>query len=175
MVRQGLDRSASQVRLARHSPSRSLYSADKTCSRFFVSAPSITVVGKPSAALAKEIEKTEKARIAAQRKSLGEAGLEEKKRVLKEAQAFNEREIPKEILEEFLVPEVCGSRLVHGGDANSRIARPSQVKSVSWIDVETAVNDPAGSSRSGSVQKHIDADPAKLPFFAHFSSVKVCL
>ena len=71
-----------------------------------MSAPSITVVGKPSAALATKIEADEKARVEAQRVELGEAGLKKKAEELKVAQTFNEREIPKEVLESFAVPSV---------------------------------------------------------------------
>lgn len=74
--------------------------------RYFVSAPSITVVGKPSAALAAKIEADEKVRLEAQRVELGEEGLKKKAEELKLAQTFNEREIPKEVLESFEVPSV---------------------------------------------------------------------
>lgn len=74
--------------------------------RYFVSSPSITVVGKPSAALASKIEADEKLRLKAQRKELGNEGLKKKAEELKLAQTFNEREIPKEVLESFEVPSV---------------------------------------------------------------------
>jgi Zn-dependent M16 (insulinase) family peptidase len=72
-----------------------------------VTAPTITIVGKPSAALAKSIVSDEKKRIAAQKEALGEQGL--KVEELKQAQAFNEREIPREVLEGFTVPSVSRS------------------------------------------------------------------
>lgn len=74
--------------------------------RYLVDAPTITIVGKPSAALAKSIEKAEKARIDAQKKALGEDGLAAKEKELQLAKDFNDRDIPREVLERFTVPDV---------------------------------------------------------------------
>lgn len=74
--------------------------------RYLVDAPTITINGKPSAALAKKIEKAEKARIKAQKTALGEAGLKAKEEELRLAKAFNDRDIPKEVLDSFGVPDV---------------------------------------------------------------------
>lgn len=72
-----MDRLLATVRLSPFDPEiRTL--KHSVISSYFVSAPSITIVGKPSAALAKKLEKDEKSRIKAQRDALGESGLAEK-------------------------------------------------------------------------------------------------
>ncbi|CED82231.1 cytoplasm protein [Phaffia rhodozyma] len=118
--------------------------------KYLASAPSITVIGKPSAALATKVETAEKERIKQQRKDLGEDGLRQKGEELKAAKAANDREIPKEILESFQIPNV---------------------NSISWIPVETAVND-GKVSKKGQVQECIAFDGENLPFFIHFSHLQ---
>jgi Zn-dependent M16 (insulinase) family peptidase len=91
-----------------------------------VTAPTITIVGKPSAALAKSIVSDEKKRIAAQKEALGEQGLKDKVEELKQAQAFNEREIPREVLEGFTVPSVSRSS---GNRSSSKERRRARIES----------------------------------------------
>lgn len=148
--------------------------------RYLVDAPTITITGKPSAALAKQIEKAEKARIKAQKAALGEAGLKAKDAELQRAKNFNDRDIPKDVLEEFGVPDVRPLHLA-APDSDPRAltpivsARLAQVKSVTWIDVQTAVNDPLRpSTGDGPVQKHVNADGPATPFHTHFANTKVC-
>ena len=74
--------------------------------RYFVSAPSLTVIGKPSAALADRIEKEEKARLEAQRKELGEEGLKKNEKVLEDAMKESNEPIPAEMLTGFPIPDV---------------------------------------------------------------------
>lgn len=50
--------------------------------------------------------------------------------------------------------------------------------SLTWIPVETAINDAPGtrvSADQGELQKYLDAEGVTLPFQAHFSQVKVGL
>ena len=75
--------------------------------------PTITINGRPSAALAKKVEKAEKARIKAQKMALGEAGLKAKEEELRLAKAFNDRDIPTEVLDSFGVPDVSLSHAPH--------------------------------------------------------------
>ena len=72
--------------------------------RWIVENKHVSVLGRPSAKLAKSIEEGEKSRIAARKKELGEEGLKRLQERLDEATADNEREIPKELLAKFPVP-----------------------------------------------------------------------
>jgi len=74
--------------------------------RWFVENKHVSVLGRPSAKLAKSIEEGEKERIAARKKELGEEGLKKLQERLDEATADNEREIPKELLGKFPVPGI---------------------------------------------------------------------
>ena len=74
--------------------------------RWVVENKHVSVLGRPSARLAKSIEEGEEARIAARKKELGEEGLKELQGRLDEATADNEREIPKELLGKFPVPGI---------------------------------------------------------------------
>lgn len=56
--------------------------------------------------MATKVEAAEKERIEEQKKLLGEEGLKKKGEELKAAKAMNDREIPKEILESFGIPDV---------------------------------------------------------------------
>lgn len=112
----------------------------------------VTILGKPSASLSKKLETEEKDRVAAQIKSLGEEGLKEKARKLDEAKAENDREIPKELLERFKVPET---------------------KSIHFIKTITARS---GAAREmgrleNPIQEIIDGEKTKLPLFIHFEHV----
>lgn len=115
-------------------------------------AHSVTIFGKPSALLSKKLEIEEKDRVAAQIKSLGEEGLKEKERRLAEAKTENDKEIPKELLEHFKVPET---------------------KSIHFIDTITARS--GAARRMGSlenpIQKIVDHDKTELPLFIHFEHV----
>ncbi|KAK4688517.1 presequence protease, partial [Tremellales sp. Uapishka_1] len=121
---------------------------------YFVSPPSITAIGKPSAVLANKIEKDEKERVSAQKDSLGEEGLKRLEAKLAAAKKESDRPIPEEMLTEFPITD------------------PS---SITWVPVETAVNQVQGqhvASDDGQVQAHLDQDGKPLPYMAHFAHVK---
>jgi len=79
------------------------------------------IKGKPSANLAESLEANEKARIAAQIKTLGPEGLAKLEAKLEAAKKTNDEPIPEEILTGFPVPNVA---------------------SISWIKVQSARNEP---------------------------------
>lgn len=115
-------------------------------------------MGKPSANLAEQLEKTEKARVAAQVKALGPDGLKKAEAELDAAKAEHDRPIPTEVLTSFPVPDV---------------------KSISWIPVESVQEPGKGrqvqyppSSDSGLL-KHVTADGEQLPFFVQYDHVEV--
>ncbi|BEI83257.1 hypothetical protein CcaverHIS002_0311250 [Cutaneotrichosporon cavernicola] len=122
--------------------------------KWYASAPSIGMIGKPSAKLAHEVEASDKKRIAEQKEKLGEDGLKKLKEKLEWAQKESDKPIPSEMLTVF--PTV----------------KPSEL---SWIPVETAINNAKNGnakSDSGDVQRYIDADGVTLPYEAHFADVK---
>ena len=93
--------------------------------RWISDAPHISILGKPSAKLAKKLKEDEvrlnkkknqlrrvkanwsqKARIEARKQQLGEAGLQELAQKLEKAKAENDKTIPKEVIDQFKIPGV---------------------------------------------------------------------
>lgn len=127
--------------------------------RYFIDAPRVVILGKPSAGLADSLQEAEKARIEKQREHLGPAGLERAGREVEDAKAEHDLPIPQEILSSFKVPDV---------------------RSISWIPVKSYQNavpsETAAArtpSRSDELAQHIEADGKELPFFVQFDHVKV--
>jgi len=73
---------------------------------FILDRPMAVVLGKPSAAMSKEISDGEKEREAQQAKDLGEDGLERLSKTLEDAMAENEKAIPEEILTSLPIPDL---------------------------------------------------------------------
>ena len=96
----------------------------KLTSRYFVSAPSINMVGKPSAALATKIEKDEKERIVQRKEELGEEKLKELEKLMQDAKKESEIEPPAEMIGSFPITDVSFASRVRRG---LTIAR--------WLDV----------------------------------------
>lgn len=71
--------------------------------RFFVNAPALTLIGKPSAALAKKIKEDAKALVDANVAKYGPEGLAKLQKEIEDAQAENDRPVPPEIIREFKV------------------------------------------------------------------------
>ena len=115
-------------------------------------ADHVTILGKPSASLSKKIEKEEKDRVAAQIKALGEEGLKEKERKLAEAKAENSKEIPKDLLERFKVPDTKSIHFINTTTARSGAAR----------DIGRLHN---------PIQEIVDGEKSDLPLFVHFEHV----
>ncbi|KAK0569478.1 hypothetical protein OC861_000851 [Tilletia horrida] len=128
--------------------------------KYLVSNPRLVVIGKPSAALAKQLKTDTKARVEQRKKELGPDGLKKLGDKLEAAQRENDKEIPPEMLSNFKIPAS---------------------DSIRWIPVGTGRNDPARASSSAQqsiadeldsqVQAHLDADGAPLPFFSQFDQI----
>ena len=126
-----------------------------------VNQPHVVILGKPSAALAEKLEKDEKARVAAQKERLGEEGLAAAERALEAAKKEHDKEIPKDVLASFPVPDV---------------------NSISWIPVQSLQEPGKGEGRrrlveqSGNAElaRHIQNDGQELPFFVQYDHVHVC-
>ena len=123
--------------------------------RFYITNPSITILARPSSALASSLESTETSRVAAQRAALGSEGLAKVEKLLTEAKAEHERPIPETVLTDFKVPDV------------GRIG---------WLPVQSVKNEMGKKPASkGSLEEHVLADGEGLPFFLQFDHVKVGL
>ncbi|KAF6227227.1 hypothetical protein HO133_008669 [Letharia lupina] len=112
----------------------------------------ISVIGKPSAALPDKIESREKARIAARKERLGVEGLEDLSARLAAAKAENDKEVPKEVLEQFEVPNTSSIHFI-----NTTTARAGAARNM--------------GSLQNPAQQVIDKD-SDLPVFLHFEHVQ---
>ncbi len=115
-------------------------------------APHVSILGVPSAKLSKKLKSDEKARVAKQKKDLGEEGLKRLEKKLADAKAENDKEIPRDILEKFKVPST---------------------ESIHFIDTTTARS---GAARKlgpldNKIQKIVDGDKSNLPLFIHFEHI----
>ncbi|CAE7154201.1 unnamed protein product [Rhizoctonia solani] len=122
--------------------------------KYWIEGPSVVVGARPSAKLQDKLETDEKARIEAQRKSLGSEGIAKLEEELNRAKAEHDRPIPRDMLTTFPVPDV---------------------KSISWIPVQSARNDPfsAKIEKIGSgLREHLDKDPVDLPYFIQYDQVQ---
>ncbi|CUA75460.1 putative protein C3H1,02c [Schizosaccharomyces pombe 972h-] [Rhizoctonia solani] len=122
--------------------------------KYWIESPSVVVGARPSAELQDELETGEKTRIEEQRKKLGPEGLAKLEEALNAAKAEHDKPIPPEILTGFPVPDV---------------------KSISWIPVQSARNDPFNTNveKVGSgLQDHLDKDPVELPYFVQYDHIQ---
>ena len=121
--------------------------------RVWMSEPNhISVIGKPSASLPDRIESMEKARIAARKERLGIKGLEDLSARLVAAKSENDKEVPKEILEQFEVPNISSIQFI-----NTTTARSGAAREMGFLQ------NPA--------QQIIDRD-SELSIFIHFEHVQ---
>lgn len=112
--------------------------------------PSVTVIGKPSAKLANQLEADTKARLEETKKKFGPEGLKQLEEKLHAAQEKNDKPYPDEFLSDFPIPDV---------------------ESIDWIEVETARTD---GKLDSNLQKVIDQkDPTALPFCVEFDRTSV--
>ncbi len=121
-------------------------------SRWISDAPHISILGVPSAKLSKKIKADEKARVAKQKKDLGEEGLKRLKEKLAKAKAENDREIPKGLLEKFKVPSTDSIHFI-----NTTTARSGAARKLGRLD--------------NKIQKIVDADDTGLSLFIHFEHI----
>lgn len=120
--------------------------------KWIADAHHISLLGKPSVALADKIKSEEVERIKAQREKLGEAGLEEKANKLEKAKAENDKPIPVEMMEKLKVPSTSSIHFFETTTARSGLA-----KKLGIMD--------------NKIQQIIDKDENGLPLFIHFESI----
>ncbi|KAK4055201.1 hypothetical protein OIV83_000481 [Microbotryomycetes sp. JL201] len=132
------------------------WTADKWAqllNKYVADAPSVTIIGQPSAALADKLEREEKARISANKVRYGEEGLAKLAKEIEDAQAENDKEIPSQVISQFKVPDVKG---------------------IQWINVESARSRGVAyedGMPANEVQEHVDADGVDLPLFVQFDHI----
>jgi Zn-dependent M16 (insulinase) family peptidase len=112
----------------------------------------VSILGKPSAKLAKELKKAEEARLAKRKEELGPAGLEALKKKLDEAKTKNDQPIPPHVLDKWPVPTTKSIHFIESTTARSGNARSLGVPS---NDIQTA----------------IDKAAKGLPLFVQFENV----
>lgn len=83
----------------------------------------VSILGKPSKAMADKLKADEIARVAAQKERLGPEGLEKLARKLEETKAKNDAPIPTELLEKWPVPGVNSIHFIESITARSGLAR----------------------------------------------------
>jgi Zn-dependent M16 (insulinase) family peptidase len=111
----------------------------------------VSILGKPSKALAAKLKAEEIARVAARKESLGPEGLKGLAKKLEDAKAKNDAPIPKELLEKWSVPGVSSIHFIESTSARSGLARHLGIS-------------------ENRIQKIVDADK-DLPIFIQFESV----
>mmetsp|Transcript_27016 Transcript_27016/g.48746 ORF Transcript_27016/g.48746 Transcript_27016/m.48746 type:complete len:971 (+) Transcript_27016:401-3313(+) len=135
---------------------------------YILDRPMAVVLGKPSAAMSKEISDGEKEREAQQAKDLGEDGLELLTKTLEGAMAENEQPIPEEILTSLPVPDLekvpsiplftarLSPSLLFPQDSLELAIVPESVRDVSTEDAEAIVTGLKGDSELAAVPFHAD-------------------
>ncbi|BDD56456.1 hypothetical protein MPDQ_006399 [Monascus purpureus] len=121
--------------------------------QWIADAHHVSVLGVPSSKLAEKLKKDEEARVAAQKKGLGAEGLKKLAERLEKAKAENDKEIPKQMLEEHKIPGV---------------------ESIHFIETTTARSGAAlkAGHPEHRVQKLVDSDDSGKPLFIHFEHIQ---
>ncbi|CAL3963099.1 unnamed protein product [Diplocarpon coronariae] len=120
--------------------------------KWISNANHISLLGKPSKAMADKIKSNEEARIAARKKELGPEGLKKLAEKLKIAIAKNDIEIPASVLEKWPVPGVDSIHFIESISARSGLARKL-------------------GAPGNRAQKIIDSAKSDLPIFLQFEHV----
>lgn len=118
---------------------------------YITEAHHVSVLGKPSSELAEKLKTDEEARVAEQKKVLGEEGLANKARALKNAIEKNNKPIPESVLQKWPVPGVESIHFIKSTTARSGLAKKL-------------------GSPENDVQRFIDAE-AGSPLFVQFEDV----
>ncbi|KAF9111927.1 hypothetical protein BGX27_004236 [Mortierella sp. AM989] len=122
----------------------------KYLKEYFIDSKRATIIGKPSTAHAERLAADEAKRIEEQRARLGEEKLNELEKELQKHRAQNDIPVPAEIFDNFPIPNVNG---------------------IEMIEVRTGRSQP-DSKFNNEIQKYLDNDPAKIPYFIEFDHIK---
>lgn len=120
--------------------------------KYISDANHVTILGVPSVKMSERLKKEEEDRVAEQKKQLGEKGLKELADKLEKAKAENDKEIPKNMLENFEIP---GAESIH------------------FVETTTARSGSAlkAGRPEHKAQKIVDTDSSDLPLFIHFEHI----
>ncbi|CAG9944470.1 unnamed protein product [Clonostachys rosea f. rosea IK726] len=120
---------------------------------WFADAKHVSVLGKPSLALAEKMKAEEKARVETRKKELGEDGIKKLGERLESAKSHNDAPIPPAVLDQWSVPSTDSIHFIESDTARAGHAR-------------------AIGLGTGPAQKLIDQAPeGKLPVFVQFEDV----
>ncbi|KAF9435543.1 hypothetical protein BGZ76_006085 [Entomortierella beljakovae] len=122
----------------------------KYLKEYYIDSKRVTVIGKPSAAHAEKQANDETKRIEDQRARLGEEKLKQLEEELMKHRAQNDLPIPEDIFNNFPIPDV---------------------KSIEMIKVVSGRSQPCPKFNN-EIQKHLDSDSAKIPYFIEFDHIK---
>ncbi|KAI1800986.1 Metalloenzyme, LuxS/M16 peptidase-like protein [Daldinia bambusicola] len=120
--------------------------------KWLADAHHVSVLGKPSLALATKQKEDEEARISKRKQELGEEGLKRLAQKLEDAKKQNEVEIPASLIEKWPVPPIESIHFIESQTARSGMARKL-------------------GTYENSAQKIIDQAPSTLPLFVQFEDV----
>ena len=121
-------------------------------SEWLAKAHHVSLLMKPSARLSAELKEAEKRRVTAQKERLGEEGMKRLAEKLEAAKAENNKEIPREVLERFKVPDPKSIHFISTTTARSGFARKI-------------------GKLENPVQAIIDKEASDLPLFIHFEQI----
>lgn len=120
--------------------------------KWLVDAHHVSILGKPSMAMATKVKEAEEARIAKRKAELGPDGLKKLAQKLEAAKTKNDVEIPASVIDQWPVP---GTDSIHFIESST--ARSGQAKTI-------------GLGKD-SAQKLIDSAEPALPLFLQFENV----
>lgn len=120
--------------------------------KYIAHAHHVSVLGVPSAKLSKKMKAEEKARVKAQQEKLGPEGLEKMAKKLEAAKAENDKEIPKEVIQQFKIPGTESIHFIPTITARSGLARRM-------------------GDLNNEAQRVIDGDRTELSIFMHFEHI----
>ena len=122
-------------------------------STWLAKAHHVSLLMKPSARLSDNLKEAEKNRVAKQKERLGEAGMKKLADKLEAAKAENNKEIPREMLERFKVPDTSSIRFI-----NTTTARSGHAKKMGKLD--------------NPIQAIINKENSDIPLFIHFEQIE---
>lgn len=137
-------------------------------SKWLADAPRVTLLGTPSKELSDKIKSDEKARVQAQREKLGENGLAEKAKQLKQAQDENDRPIPEDVLSSFPVP---GTDSIHFIDTTTARSGPAKKLGRADTPVQSIIDKDDDGSSPFIQFEHIPSEFVRIELDINTASV----
>ncbi|QOU20972.1 hypothetical protein BRETT_000688 [Brettanomyces bruxellensis] len=134
------------------------WSVDKwaqTYKKYFLNNKPCIVVAKPSAKLYSKLKQENEKLIGDRRAKLGKNGLKDLERKLQEAEAENEKPVPKKIIDKFGQPN------------------PSKIEFIKTTPIAAGLNkDLVNDSSSSVVQDILGDQPANFPLYVHMENIE---